>query len=154
MNKQKLLTISVLFLLLINLLQMSFIVMGNSGVLISKETPREMIIERLKFDDNQIGGYDTLIKENQQRIKFANRRIELLKMELYQTLASDTVSAKDSLFREILNVRARIERINYEHFESIKKLCKPAQIEAFNQLTSDLDHIFSTYQKKVPKTKD
>jgi protein CpxP len=154
MNKHKLLTITVIFLLLLNLLQMAFIAIGNSDVLKSKETPREIIIERLNFDKNQINGYDTLILENQQRIKFANRRIELLKCELYKTLNNDTAHIKEHIIKEILDVRARIERINYEHFESIKNLCRPEQNEAFNQLTNDLDRIFSTYQKKVSRTKD
>lgn len=154
MNKQKLLTIAVVFLVFLNVLQMTFIVIGKSELLKNDETPREIIIERLHFDKDQIARYDTLILENQKRIKFANRRIELLKWDLYKTLQADSSTTKDNLFKEILDIRARIERINYAHFESIKHLCRPEQKEAFNQLTNDLDRIFSTYQNKVSKPKD
>lgn len=154
MNKQKLLLIVVIFLVGLNLVQLIFILFKIEAKVPVTASPREIVIEKLSFDSMQICQYDSLIAQHKQRILRANRRIEQLKNELYQSLETGSTKIKDSLINEITDVRWRIENTNYDHFYAIKQICDSSQQQKFNDLAHELNAIFTLYQKKQAEAKD
>ena len=116
--------------------------------------PKNIIIERLHFDNEQVVQYEKLIEQHQYKLKELDERIRMTKNQLYSTLATDTAMSKDSLENKLGEIQRQIESVHYNHFTEIKKLCKPEQIESFNALTHDLAEFFAPGKNSLPPPKD
>ena len=149
MEKTKLLTIAVIGLLLINLATLGFLFLnGHKGHRPPHEgrpMPKEIIIEKLHFDANQQKEYDKLIQWHHGQITKLDYNIRQTKNELYTQLnqAEVNVKTKDSLIVLLNSYQKQVEETHFKHFEDIKKLCKPEQLEDYYDLTQELSRIFS-----------
>lgn len=148
MNKTKLLTFSVVALLLLNLATLIFLITSSKTQHSSdfrKPQPREIIIEKLQFDNNQQDQYNELIVRHRQEINKLDSQIRIAKQELYLLLTKQNINIKlkDSLINDIANSQKKIEETHFNHFQDIKKLCRKEQINNFNDLTEELSKIFS-----------
>jgi Spy/CpxP family protein refolding chaperone len=152
MEKAKLLTIAVIGLLLLNLATLGFLFLNGSkghhppmdGPQ-GRQKPREIIIEKLHFDVNQQKEYDKIIKWHHGEIERLDKNIRQTKNELYSQLMQPEVDVKtkDSLITVLNSYQKQIEQTHFKHFEDIKKLCHPNQMEDFNDLTEELSRIFA-----------
>lgn len=106
--------------------------------------PRDLIIKRLGFDEDQVAKYDELIKWHRHEIDDADRKIIELKNTLYLglTRSGDTTQA-NSIISEIAGLKKHIEEVHYKHFLDIRSLCKPDQLPEFDELTSDMASLFA-----------
>lgn len=158
MEKTKLLTITVIGLLLLNLGTLGFLFLngtqeqrpprkGTEG----RPNPREVIIDRLGFDSHQQKEYDKIIDWHKSEIKRLDSDIREAKNELYALLKQSQVDEKikNSLITVINVNQKQIEETHFKHFTDIKKICHPDQIDDYNDLTKHLGRIFST--KKPPR---
>ncbi len=147
MNKIKALSIVSVILLLSNLAMIGFVLLRKPSA--PKEGPRNIVIEKLHFDANQIAAYDTLIVAHRKAIKSKNQEILDLKKELYNTLnQTSSPSQKDSLLLKISIAQNSIEQTHYTHFEGLKILCKENQRQYFEQLTKELTDYFGSTKKE------
>ncbi len=148
MQKTKLLYILIAGLLVSNLMLVGFMLLhkpphmppppGKHG------GPRDIVIERLHFNKQQVADYDKLIKTHHETIQNEDKHIRDIKRALYATLTSaEDAALKDSLIQEIANTQQRIEQTNYEHFTDIKKLCTPEQQPYFEELSHDIARLFA-----------
>ena len=123
MNKQKFYIIIIIgVLILINLtLMWLFFNQNNSS---KKCGPRDMIIEALHFDDEQIREYDLLIKDH---------RILMFKgkSELYNFRKSYFLTDSDSALSLLSNSYSNLENINKNHINEIMEICNSSQKEDF-----------------------
>jgi periplasmic protein CpxP/Spy len=153
MSKIKLLTIAVIGLLVVNIAVVVFLVTRRPGMDLKKngpakqEGPKQIVIDKLHFDQAQTAAYERLITEHRMAIRGLKDSISNAKQRLYESLKSDDFILKDSLINVLSVLQKRIESVHYEHFIEIKKLCKPPQIDAFNALTNELAFYFSTEKK-------
>lgn len=160
MSKLKLLSIGVIGLLVINIAVVGLLLMKKpphppgerNGM--RQEGPKNIIIERLHFDKDQIAQYEKLIDEHQSAIRTTDDSIRMTKNDLYQTLNNESFADKDSLLARLSLLKKQIELIHYNHFTQLKKLCKPNQLNAFNDLTKDLARFFAPRKKGPPPPQD
>lgn len=155
MNKNKLLIFLVAGLLLSNILLIVFMMKGRGpghhGPPPPGVGPRKIIIERLHFDEVQVQQYENLIKEHRKRINSEDQLLLNLKNSLYSNLKSEENKAvTDSLINQMTIIQNRIEHIHYAHFEDIKNLCKPEQMNDFIELADDLSQLFGPHQSPPP----
>ena len=149
MEKTKLLTITVIGLLLINLGTLGFLFLNNHTAFgpqhDDRPMPREIIIEKLHFDVGQQKEYDKLISIHQSEISALDDNIRNTKNKLYAQLNETEVSVKikDSLINLLNSYQKQIEETHFKHFESIKKLCQKDQMVEFKNLTDELGRIFA-----------
>jgi protein CpxP len=122
-----------------------FFLMQRGKPRMNPEAPKKMIIERLKFDDNQIDAYQKLIDTHRKDIKARDMQILAIKNELYLLLLHNDIdnTAVDSLSIKIAEKQKEIELIHFNHFRAIKSICVGVQVEHFNALANDLVHIFN-----------
>ena len=149
MERTKLLTITIIGLLLINLATLGFVFlngpkpggMPHEG----RPLPKDIIIDKLHFDANQQKEYEKLIRWHRGKIDQLDDSIRQTKNTLYSGLTeSDTnTKAKDSLIALLNSYQKQVEETHFKHFEDIKKLCKPEQQEDFKALTTELSRIFA-----------
>ena len=149
MEKTKLLTITVIGLLLINLGTLGFLFLKDHTAFKPRHDdrpmPREIIIEKLHFDVGQQKEYDKLISIHQSEISALDENIRNTKNKLYSQLSQNEVRVKfkDSLINLLNSYQKQIEETHFKHFESIKKLCHQDQMSEFKNLTDELGRIFS-----------
>jgi periplasmic protein CpxP/Spy len=115
--------------------------------------PRNIIIERLHFDKNQIEQYEALIDKHHELIITNEVEINKVKDELYQQLIQPYDSLKvDSLSKNIADLQKNAEMINFKHFQDIKQICKSEQLPDFEKLVGELTQIFG--KKNPPNRKN
>ena len=108
-------------------------------------SPKSIVVDKLHFDKEQVVKYDELIKQHSESISEIDNKIIALKNSLYKNLSNlENKEVTDSLFLQIASNQTAIERLHYDHFLDIKKLCKPEQLEDYNALTNELAEIFGT----------
>ena len=160
MSKIKLLTIAVIGLLIVNLATVAFLLLRKpfqhpeGRPPMEQAGPKNIIIDKLHFDKEQVAQYESLIEQHQAKIKSLNDSINIAKNELYSTLTSENFTGKDSLIDRLGLLQRQVELTHYDHFAAIKKLCKPDQIEAFNNLTKELAGFFAPVKKEGPPPGD
>ena len=153
MNKIKLLTFSVIGLLVLNFGILGFLVLSkpqnNNQFEQRHQRPKTLIIKKLKFNASQIQIYQVLIDDHRSKIRFTEDKIRKSKNELYQLLNQNIVAdkTKNEIIDSLASYQKQIEIIHFNHFIEIKKLCKKEQLQDFNLLTMELSDMFS----KKPK---
>ncbi len=152
MEKTKLLTFGIIALFVLNLGTLGFLLLSGSKGNRPPEhgpegrsKPREIIIEKLHFDDIQIKEYDKLIQWHRSNITKLEDQIRDSKNELYLQLNENPFNqkTKDSLTDVLAASQKQIESVHFKHFQDIKKLCKEEQMDDFAQLTEELSRLFS-----------
>lgn len=152
MNKTKLLTYSVIALLLLNLATIGFM-LPKPGER-HRATPREIIIKKLNFDENQQKEYEELISWHRSHIDELDAKIRVTKKELYAQLLvkESNLNTTDSLLTALSDCQKQIETTHFKHFKDIKKLCRKDQLNRFDALTEDLNKLFSDHRPtKLPR---
>lgn len=157
MEKTKLLTITVIGLLLLNIGTLGFLFFNGPNEHRpphgGRPEPKAIIKEKLHFDDNQQKEYEVLIKWHRGEIKKLDSNIRQTKNELYSQLNQTEVNlkTKDSLITLLNSYQNQVEETHFKHFEDIKKLCHQDQLEDFNELTEDLSRIFAPNKPPRPR---
>jgi periplasmic protein CpxP/Spy len=157
MSKIKLLSVAVIGLLAINIAVVGFLLLRKPPMppkgmhqAEEKKGPKQIIIDKLHFDKDQVVAYEALIVVHRESVKELKDSISDTKNNLYQSLKTETFADKDSLINLLSALQTRIETIHYEHFAQIKNLCKPEQMGDFNKLTNELAFYFTTEKKATP----
>lgn len=152
MDKIKLLTYSVIGLVLLNIGIIGFLYLSrpNPNRDDNRRKPKDIIIKKLYFDATQEKKYEEIIQVYRNKIDSLNNNNREIKAELYSQLKQPSVSnkIKDSLIKLILVNQKIIEETNFNHFQDIKSICNKSQIENYNSLTAELGHLFSNQNRK------
>jgi protein CpxP len=152
MDKIKFLKYLVLGLFLLNVLTISslfFFEMNDNNRKNEHARPEKIIIDQLNFDKTQQEQYRKLITWHRNRINTFENQIKNNKQQLYAELSKNNVDlrTKDSLINNLSLCQKEIEITHFQHFEDIKKICKPNQVQDFINLTKELSTIFSKKRK-------
>jgi len=142
MTRTRLLGIATVCLVLSNLMLAVFIVLGPSPQQRHRQ-PRQVIIERLHFDDRQIAAYEPLIHWHRSNITRLEAQMGVLRNQLYNGLNQPSNTKKDSLIAGIAVLQQEIEYVHYRHFGDIRKLCRPDQLADYERLTHEIAGLFA-----------
>jgi len=145
MNKSKFLIIIIIGLLISNGV-LFFVLIKNHQ---EKGGPKNIIIEKLHFDKEQIKSYEVYIQYHRKAINDNEATMNKLRSNLFEQLKyQHNEKIIDSLISNIAKQQITAEHINYNHFLEIKKLCKPNQAKYFDELIKDISNLFSTKERK------
>lgn len=147
MNKTKILFIALIILVLLNLGTLSVILFHKTKPK-PGEGPQKYIIEKLHFDQKQREKYANLIRVHQENIHKVDKVLKKHRQKLFHSLAEEHPENKDTLLNRICRLQKKIENIHYEHFQELKSICKPSQMNDFKELTRELAKFFSPKPKK------
>ncbi len=153
MSKVKLLLITSVSLLLINLLLVGFMAFGKPHHRPHKAGPKDYIIKKLDLTEQQIAHYEALIEAHKTSRKALHQQMRELKKELYGLLAGEgNMIYKDSIITKIGSLQEKMELLHLEHFAALKSICKAEQVEKFDLLISELADLFAPH--KHPRKKE
>ncbi|MEN9738572.1 MAG: hypothetical protein RLZZ318_606 [Bacteroidota bacterium] len=144
MNKVKFLNYALLVLFLANLAWL-FLFLNRPKH--RPEGPKQLIIDQLQFDAEQVQAYDALIQMHRTQIRSLDDSIQVYKSNLYRHLDSKDSLLQKHCIEQINAFQRQIENTHLQHFVAIRQLCKPEQQEAFVQLQSKLADWFKPHKK-------
>lgn len=154
MNKNTFLTIVTILLLISNILLVVFINFRKPGPPPHHgrhEGPRNEMIEVLKFEEKQTAQLDSLIQIHRNSIEAQMEKITEAKQNLYNTLKSEPSDSLEFALMTAISIEyAALEKMHLAHFKDIKKICKPEQMNNFNELTGRLAKMFSRKPPRKP----
>jgi protein CpxP len=151
MTKRILNRVLIAVLLISNLLLLGFIFFSKPP---HPPRPKHIIVKKLSFDKGQIAKYESLIKTHQEGIMQLEAKMKASKTALYKSLLKNEDNpTNDSLFAELGNTQIEIEKLHYQHFREIKKICRTEQIPAFEALSGELVNLFNRGGMKKGKRK-
>jgi len=104
-----------------------------------REGPKATIIDRLKFDADQVTAYEELIKNHRGKIDALEERMMELRGSLY---SSHDGIVSDSLIQRIGETQSAIERVHAAHFTDVSMLCRSDQLPFYEDLAKDLAGYF------------
>lgn len=141
MTRTRLLSISVVVLVLLNIATLGVLTLREAPHPEHREHegPKAIIIERLKFDDGQVASYEELIRDHRSRIDELDKHMMELRGRLYEVNYGQSA---DSIIYLIGEKQGEIERVHTDHFSRIRALCRPEQLPLFDALTKDLAGYF------------
>jgi len=153
MNKQKFLSYAVVGLMLMNIALMAFLFFrkpppprGHRGG--HNDGPKKMVIKRLGFDAEQSAEFEKLIDAHKASIANTEKSIRQSKDALFASIANPNDALKDSLINRLGELQRDIERAHYTHFIELKSICRPDQIDEFNQFTKQFSKFFDPKRGK------
>lgn len=146
--------ILIICLLLVSNFVLLYFVLQKPSRGFHPDRPKNIIIEKFHFDENQTNAYQKLIEKHRKDIKENNDKILMLKKELYSNLKlNNSTEEMDSITTQIGIIQKQIEEIHYNHFLEIKALCKPEQLTYFDDLSEELIEVFNFRKDAKLKTK-
>lgn len=145
--------IVIALLVLLNIVLMAFLYFGNPNRS-NHKSPKEIIIEKLDFDESQIKEYRTLILEDRNIIMSLQKEIRVNKIILYKEFINESEVFKDSIINLIGDNFEEMEQAHIIHFSNIKKICKEEQKEKFNELSTQFHKIFSPHNRRPKKRRN
>ncbi len=145
MNKYKFLILVIIGLLLSNGVLFFMLIKSHQR----KGGPKNIIIDKFHFDKEQIKNYEVYIQQHRKATNNNEETMNKLRSNLFKQLKYEQDTAKvDSLILIIAKQQYIAEKINYNHFLEIKRLCKPSQQKDFDELTNEIAHLFSPKRRK------
>jgi hypothetical protein len=122
--------------------------MNKPGKRRQHEGPKNRIIKILALDEGQKKAYLNLVDIHHNSILKQAEAAEALKNELYMQLTTGDTATADSLLNKLSQMHRTIELAHYKHFMDIKTLCKPEQMDKYEQLTQELTRLFNKKRRK------
>lgn len=140
MSKSRFLIVALVALTTLNAVCIGFNFLGKKPP--RGEGPRRMIIEKLRLDDQQAQQYDGLIRQHREAVRQKEEEIGAAKQQLFDLLLTENLSSKDALAAQIGKLQSDLEKIHFDHFYSLKAICREEQLSDFNALVGELGGLF------------
>ena len=99
---------------------------------------KDFFKEALKLDSIQQNQFDTLNHQHFQKLGKLNHEVDSLKQKMRIEIMQPTQNQErlDSVFTEIAIKRTIIDSSIYHHFQRLRKICKPNQINTFDSVVN------------------
>lgn len=146
MERNKILTIAVIGLLLLNAAIIGFLWLDKPPhSMKAKGGPASLIIERLHFDTNQEIEFRKLAKVHHEEFKKLQQISIETHQEYYKLMKQEDIDSMkvDSLRQIMASNQQSIDKLNFEHFLDIKKLCNTEQKILFNDFADEIGGLFN-----------
>lgn len=142
MNKEKLLTVLVVLLLILNLVLLGVFMFAKGGPPERQGPPptgeRLGVSEMFDFNENQMAEFEKSRRRSMDKMRNLDSKLAQLSTEYYIGSTKDDFTEKDFLLEEINKVNNEIYSTHAAHFADLKALCEPDQISKLELFIKDL----------------
>jgi len=100
----------------------------------------QILKDELGFDKQQIDKYLQIRREHREKVRMLNDEIRQVKKQMFDEVLKDIPKPEfsDSLLAISQSKQAEIERMTFQHFLNLKRLCKPEQQNKLKLLMHEL----------------
>lgn len=141
MNKVKLYGGLVIALLLLNFGLVGFFFYNQKSEPEFKK-PKEHIITKLEFTNEQIVEYESTIEAHKSAVNNKEKEISKLRNDLFHCLKNDEHEKANNIRKKFGRAHEEMEQIHYNHFMKIKSICKEDQLDEFDELLDEISGMF------------
>ncbi len=101
---------------------------------------QKLIRDELGFDDQQIEEYLKMRREHRNQVRRLGEEIRQIKKQMFDEVLQDNPQPElsDSLLSLAQNKQAQIEKLTFQHFLDLKKLCRADQKDKLKRLMFEL----------------
>lgn len=148
MKKQTFLWIAVAGLFLLNLCTIGFLYFQHPATAMRRMPPKRfdhILIETLQLDQQQINQFDQLKREHHEQILQLDAEIKApITSYFYQLINGKDTANNAVLERRIAEIYLAKLNTTYQHFDDIKKICRPDQVAHFNELIPEMMQVMES----------
>lgn len=149
MKRERLLTIAVVVLLVLNSAVVGYLLIGQRP-----GPPRpelfDLLVRELEMNSNQQQNYFRLRDQHRDQMDKLNLQFAVL-LEKYLSLISDSSrEERVQLEDEMAILEKQKASITFDHFNAVKQLCTPEQQEKFNKLIPEIARMMSRPRQGRP----
>ncbi|MCF8464227.1 MAG: hypothetical protein K9G41_05275 [Flavobacteriales bacterium] len=105
--------------------------------------PKDIVIEKLKLNDEQIATYNQLIVEHQLAIRENDSLMMATRHELYNQLMNQDQTEIDIQLNAVAKLQKQVEIVHFQHFQKLKSLCSEDQLSDFEELAEEMAALFN-----------
>ena len=119
------------------------------------ETPRDFVIRNLKFSDDQVKRYDSLITIHRSSMDRLRKESGDYHQSLFDNLKNGNANTiyADSISQLIANNQKQIELVTYNHFAQVRAICTDNQKVTFDQIIGNVTKMMSGNNRHRPGDK-
>ncbi len=144
MKREKLLTIAVVLLFVLNIATIGFLFLQRGH----RPPPMRMekfIPESLGFNEEQIQQFDGLRKDHHAQMQLLDEQNKQVLVSYLQLLEADFINTlqKDSLEKIISGIQQARATVTLNHFQKLKMICNASQKQKFNALIPELTRVIT-----------
>jgi len=104
------------------------------------------------LDEHQIDRYETLIAAHREQQQVLNQSIQNTRQKIYELLTKEERNNEEEvLIVKLGELKAQVERLNWEHFSDLKAICTAEQQAKFEQLALELAKLMRPRMPIKPK---
>jgi periplasmic protein CpxP/Spy len=144
MEKNRLLTLVIVLLLILNFGTLAFLFIGQKNRRngphhpMENEGPANFIIEELAFDEQQKNAFEELKKEHQGQMRAMMESIKVQHGLMPDLIIAGDQAKADSVATQIGTYQKQIELYTYTHFVKVFALCKEEQRPKFKSIIKEI----------------
>lgn len=111
----------------------------------------DRIAEELHFNEAQTRQFETMRRAHHQQLLTITDEMVAIRRQVYSAPSYADSLRADSLIQIVAAKSAALDRITYQHFADLRKLCDPGQQKIFDDVISDFaSHIGSPMGNHPP----
>jgi protein CpxP len=141
-NTTRILTITVILLLVANLVLVYFFVTarGGYGKREGRKDPMEMMAKELKMTDQQQKDFKSMKEEHFKNIRPLFDSMRLIKSSFFSLMKDSLVtdSAITAAEQQVLAQQGRLDRMTFEHFRRVRQLFTAEQLPKYDSFISKM----------------
>ena len=143
MNKTKTLSILVGILVVLNIALLVFLLFGRAkgpkrGGHHGKGKPSRFIQKTFDFDEKQMAQFDQSKESHFENLRELHSELSQLSESFYLIDRNEDSSKSDSLMSEINSLNQEIYMRNLKHFEEVRSICTPDQVDGMEAFIKEL----------------
>ena len=139
----------IVILLLVNIATLAFY-WGNHFKQQRDNSPREFLVKKLNFNENQRRLYFELAADHNKNARKIRELIKNKKDSLFQLLQSDTVieSARNNAAIQVSLSIQSLDILTFEHFKKVRAICTEEQKPKFDAIIQKMVNSVNSPQKE------
>lgn len=150
MNRERLLTVAVIFLLILNVAMVAFLFIRKP---LPPPRPElfKIIVSELQFNESQKDTYFHLRDEHRHKMEELDGRFrEIFNVYLDQLKSNPEAGLRDSLENQMALIEKSKASITLEHFQKVKEICHEDQKKKFNELIPEITRFINRPREQRP----
>jgi len=157
MNKQKILTIAVVILVVMNIATLSFIWISENSEHHHRKKKKRPDVERylsrkLDLSAEQAEAFKTAREKHFEHTDDLMRSLRDDRQMLSQMLSNTDTARQNEMMLRIAEKNAELERLNFIHLQNLRSICTVEQKQKFDSVIFKVIDKGAGYRKRTHKT--
>lgn len=145
-NTYKILTWSVILLIIVNIILISFIYTGyKRNERMRPQMPAEFLSKQLDLTDSQRNKLHQLADMHHRESEMIREEVKSARDKYFALMKAPNIddSTKNAAANSIAQHLKEIEILTFDHFQKVRAICSPKQQGKFDEIINDVLHMVS-----------